>query len=180
MKRNYIKNFFGHLYTITHHRHLVIRYAFKVGIGFQGLFHDLSKYSCTEFWPGVKYYLGTKSPTLQERIETGMSKAWMHHKGRNKHHYEYWTDYDLTDQGYKPVKMPTRYLKEMFCDRLAASKTYMKKSYTDSHPYEYFVSKKTIERMHEDTAKTLEEWLIMLKDKGEKATFKYIKKIKNK
>ncbi len=178
MTKNYIKNFFGHLYTITHHRHLVIRHAFRVGIGFQSLFHDLSKYSPSEFWSGVKYYLGTKSPTLQERLDKGMSKAWMHHKGRNKHHYEYWTDYDINDETYKPVKMPMRYLKEMFCDRVAASKTYMKKNYTNSHPYEYFVSKRSVERMNEDTAKTLEEWLIMLKDKGEKETFRYIRKIK--
>lgn len=180
MKRNYIKNFFGHLYTITHHRHLVIKHAMKCGIGFQGLFHDLSKYSPSEFWPGVKYYSGTKSPTLYERRDKGMSKAWMHHKGRNKHHYEYWTDYDETDLGYKPVKMPMKYLKEMFCDRVAASKTYAKKDYTDVHPYQYFINKKSIERMHEETAMTLESWLVMLKDKGEKETFKYIKKIKNK
>ena len=76
MKKNYIKNFFGHLYTITHHRHLVIRHAFRCGIGFRALTHDLSKYSCAEFWPGVKYYLGTKSPTLSERLDKGMSKAY--------------------------------------------------------------------------------------------------------
>lgn len=179
MKRNYIKNFFGHLYTITHHRHLVIRHAFRCGIGFQALGHDLSKYGPTEFFPGVKYYTGSKSPTLYERIEEGMSKAWMHHKGRNKHHYEYWTDYDLTDEAYKPVLMPIKYLKEMFCDRVAASKTYMKKEYTDAHPYNYFVSKRTVERMNEETAKVLESWLLMLKGKGEKETFKYIKKMKN-
>ncbi len=179
MKRNYIKNFFGHLYTITHHRHLVIRHAFRCGIGFQALGHDLSKYGPTEFFPGVKYYTGSKSPTLYERIEEGMSKAWMHHKGRNKHHYEYWTDYDLTDEAYKPVLMPMKYLKEMFCDRVAASKTYMKKEYTDAHPYNYFVSKRTVERMNEETAKVLESWLLMLKEKGEKETFKYIKKMKN-
>lgn len=179
MKRNYIKNFFGHLYTITHHRHLVIRHAFRCGIGFQALGHDLSKYGPTEFFPGVKYYTGSKSPTLYERIEEGMSKAWMHHKGRNKHHYEYWTDYDLTDEAYKPVLMPIKYLKEMFCDRVAASKTYMKKEYTDAHPYNYFVSKRTVERMNEETAKVLESWLLMLKEKGEKETFKYIKKMKN-
>ena len=179
MKKNYIKNFFGHLYTITHHRHLVIKYCFKVGIGFQGLFHDLSKYSFQEFIPGVKYYLGTKSPTLKERLETGMSKAWMHHKGRNKHHYEYWTDYNQADLGYVPVEMPIRYVKEMFCDRIAASKTYMKKNYTDASPFEYYNNKKSVERMNERTAKLLESWLIMLKEKGEKETFKIIRKIKN-
>ena len=180
MKRNYIKNFFGHLYTITHHRHLVIKYAFKVGIGFQALKHDLSKYSFTEFIPGVKYYSGTHSPTQTEREENGASLAWMHHKGRNKHHHEYWSDFNMYDKGYTPVEMPIRYLKEMFCDRIAASKTYKKKNYTDASALEYFLGKRHVEKMHQNTEKTLEEWLVMLKDKGEKETFKYIKSIPNK
>ena len=180
MSNNYFKRFFGHLYTITHHRHLVIKHAFKVGIGFQGLFHDLSKYSFVEFHYGVKHYLGTKSPTVKEREVEGASRAWMHHKGRNKHHFEYWFDFSLEDKCYKPVEMPIRYLKEMFCDRVAASKTYMKKNYTDASALEYHLGKKGIEVMHPNTSKVLEEWLVMLKEKGEKETFKYIKKIKNK
>ena len=179
MKRNYFKNFFCHFYTITHHRHLVIKHAFKVGIGFRGLFHDLSKYSPVEFWNGVKYYDGSKSPTIGERLNVGASRAWMHHKGRNKHHFEYWTDFDLNKQSYEPVEMPIKYLKEMFCDRVAASKTYMKKAYNDSSALNYFLGKKGIERMHPNTSKTIEEWLRMLSEKGEKEAFRYIKKIKN-
>ena len=76
-----------HFRTITRHRHAVIRNCFKAGIGWQGLFHDLSKYTPTEFIPGAKYYLGTRSPNEEERRLFGFSRAWLHHKGRNKHHY---------------------------------------------------------------------------------------------
>lgn len=82
-------NFIKHFCTITKHRHQVIKHCFKVGIGFQGLFHDLSKYSLFEFIPGVKNYQGTRSPNEAEREINGYSAAWLHHKGRNKHHFEY-------------------------------------------------------------------------------------------
>ena len=78
-----------HFITITKHRNEVVRLCFKAGIGLQGLFHDLSKYSPTEFIPGAKYYTGKESPNNGERRDTGMSLAWMHHKGRNKHHFEF-------------------------------------------------------------------------------------------
>lgn len=171
-------HFFKHLYTITKHRHKVIGICFKLGIGRQGLFHDLSKYSPTEFISGIKYYQGNCSPNAKEREIFGYSKAWLHHKGRNKHHFEYWVDINSKTKLYEPVKMPLRYLKEMFADRVAASKIYKKKEYKDSDPYDYYQSRESGLKMHPDTAKTLESWLIMLKEKSEKVTFKYIKDFK--
>ena len=85
-----LKGFFGHLRTINRHRHKVIAHCAKAGILWQGLRHDLSKYSPTEFIPGVKYFQGTRSPNEAERELNGYSLAWMHHKGRNRHHFEYW------------------------------------------------------------------------------------------
>ena len=169
-----------HFFTITHHRHLVMKYCFKVGIGFQGLFHDLSKYSFKEFFVSAKYYKGDKSPTEYEREEKGYSEAWMHHKGRNKHHFEYWTDLDKEKMKYVAYPMPIRYVKEMFCDRIAASKTYLKDKYTNESPYDYFMTHCGRYNMNEKTREILESWLLMLKEKGEKETFKYIKSIKNK
>ncbi|MBP5342734.1 catalase [bacterium] len=169
-----------HFFTITHHRHLVMKYCFKAGIGFQGLFHDLSKYSFKEFFTSAKYYKGDKSPTEYEREKIGYSTVWMHHKGRNKHHFEYWTDLDKNKKIYIAHPMPVRYVKEMLCDRIAASKTYLKDKYTDGSPYEYFISHAGKYNMNKETADLIESWLIMLKEKGEKETFKYIKKIKNK
>ena len=56
-----------HFITITKHRHKVIRNCAKAGILWQGLFHDLSKYSPTEFLAGIRFYQGDKSPNEGER-----------------------------------------------------------------------------------------------------------------
>ncbi len=169
---------FKHFKTITNHRHKVIIHCFKAGIGFQGLFHDLSKYSPTEFFAGAKHYQGTRSPNECERENYGYSAAWMHHKGRNRHHFEYWTDYNPKTKLVEPVRMPIKYVKEMFCDRLAASKIYLKDKFTYDHPLQYFLNAKARRVIHSQTSELLESWLLMLKEKGEKETFKYIKSVK--
>ncbi|MBP3437605.1 MAG: catalase [Clostridia bacterium] len=166
---------FRHFFTITRHRHRVIAHCFKAGIGFQGLFHDLSKYSPYEFFRGAKYYLGTRSPNEKERQENGYSLAWMHHKGRNRHHFEYWVDIDPETKVYTPVKMPLRFVLEMFCDRVAASKIYQGKNYSDAHPLEYFQRGKINRSIHKETSDFLESLLRTLKEKGEKETFRYIR-----
>lgn len=165
----------GHFRTITKHRHKVIRNCYYAGILWQGLRHDLSKYSPTEFIPGAKFYVGTRSPNEIERENYGYSKAWMHHKGRNRHHYEYWTDININTKTIEPVKMPARFLAEMFCDRIAASKTYNKNTYTDHHPLDYFCKGKAKFHMHPDTARELEKMLTILAQKGEKEAFSYVK-----
>ncbi len=125
-------NAWKHFCTITHHKNLVLVGCFKIGLYRQGLLHDLSKYSPTEFLVGCKYYQGTMSPNNAERKEKGYSLAWWHHKGRNKHHLEYWIDYDISKEpgkehsGMAGMKMPVCYVAEMFVDRISASKNYQK------------------------------------------------------
>ena len=165
-----------HFKTITHHRHLVRQYCFRLGLYYQGLAHDLSKYSPSEFWRGVKYYQGYRSPNDAERRENGVSLAWLHHKGRNRHHFEYWTDYSPITKRMSPVKMPLRYVVEMFCDRVGACKTYKGKAYTSSDPYDYFMRGNAKNVMHPETAALLEKLLVMLRDDGEKKVFRYIRK----
>ena len=98
-----------HLKTINHHKWLVCQGCFKVGLYKQGLLHDLSKYSPTEFLVGCKFYQGTRSPNNAEREVKGYSAAWLHHKGRNRHHYEYWLDYSTDlNEGIIGMKMPVR------------------------------------------------------------------------
>ena len=169
---------FSHFKTITRHRHQVMRNCIKAGVPFQGFMHDLSKYSPVEFLNGAKYYAGTRSPNELEREDKGYSEAWMHHKGRNRHHYEYWTDYNPNTKKIEPVEMPLKYVKEMFCDRVAASKIYQGKNYTEAHPLQYFQNAKSRIVIHPKTAQLLESLLAMLKEKGEKETFKYIRKLK--
>ena len=90
---NYIYNAYHHFLTITKHKCEVMKNCFAVGLYRQGLLHDLSKYSWEEFATGVKYYQGNRSPNAAEKEEKGYSAAWLHHKGRNKHHFEYWIDF---------------------------------------------------------------------------------------
>ena len=122
-------NAWKHFCTITKHKILVMKGCFQVGLIRQGLFHDMSKYGPTEFLVGCKYYKGYMSPNNAEREDKGYSSAWLHHKGRNKHHLEYWIDYGIGGQGEGDakkgmcgMKMPVNYLVEMFIDRVSASK----------------------------------------------------------
>ena len=100
----------------------------------------------------------------------------MHHKGRNKHHFEYWTDYHPVTREIQPIKMPMNYVIEMFCDRVAASKIYLGKRYTDKEPLAYFMKGKNSRVIHPETTACIEKLLVMLAQKGEEATFDYIKK----
>ncbi len=164
-----------HLKTITHHRHLVMAGCFRVGLIRQGLCHDLSKYAPTEFLVGARYFQGNRSPNAAEREVKGYSEAWMHHKGRNRHHYEYWTDMDPVTKVYVPMPVPRKYLAEMFMDRRAACMTYQKDAYTDASPLTYFEKSREKDLMHPETHRQLRFLLAMLRDKGEGATFSYIK-----
>ncbi len=170
-----------HLKTINHHKKLVMQHCFKVGLYKQGLLHDLSKYSPTEFLVGCKYYQGTRSPNNAERERIGYSSAWLHHKGRNRHHFEYWIDYSLhTEDGVmmEGMKMPVKYVVEMCMDRIAACKTYMGADYTDRAPLDYYERgvAKLGNMIHPETAKLLHQLLKMLAEQGEEKTFHYIKK----
>lgn len=167
-----------HFKTITYHKWLVLKGCFKVGLYRQGITHDLSKYSPSEFLVGAKYFQGDRSPNNAEREEKGYSSAWLHHKGRNKHHYEYWIDYSTRDikGGLQPVPMPDKYIAEMMMDRIAACKVYLGDKYTDSSPLSYYLGGKSVPLMHESTKVKLELLLQMLAQKGEKETFSYIKK----
>lgn len=173
------KNAGHHLMTITEHKMLVMWNCFRVGLYKQGLLHDLSKYSPTEFMTGVRYYQGNRSPNAAEREELGYSEAWLHHKGRNKHHFEYWIDFSRFSHGLAGCKMPLNYLVEMIMDRIAASRVYKGKDYTDASSWEYYQREQPYLEgiMHPETKAMLEKILLMLKEKGERRTFAYIRKL---
>ncbi len=174
---NYFRNALKHFKTINKHKLEVMKNCFRVGLYKQGLLHDLSKYTWTEFKTGIFYYQGNRSPNTAERLETGVCEAWLHHKGRNKHHFEYWCDYDIEKKGFMVgCRMPYRYVAEMFCDRVAAAKVYKGKDYNDGYPWEYFLPTKDSLLLENETRKEISELLWMLKTEGEEKTFSYLKK----
>ena len=168
-------SFWKHLKTVNTHRWLVCKGCFELGLYWQGLTHDLSKYSPDEFITGIRFYQGTRSPNAAEREIKGYSESWMHHKGRNRHHYEYWTDMDFVEKRYVSFPMPRKYLAEMVVDRIAACITYQGKDYTDASASKYFSTSLERLNMHPKTKRELEYILDMLSEKGRKETFRYLK-----
>lgn len=130
---------FKHLKTILKHKYWVGKYCFKLGIPIRGILHDMSKFSPVEFWESAKYYQGTSSPIDACKKANGYSKAWMHHKGRNPHHYEYWQD--NFDKGGTPLLMPFEDSLEMLCDYLGAGRAYMGKNFTYQAEYQWWLKK---------------------------------------
>lgn len=170
----------NHFKTVSAHRKAVRQLMFKLGPSFylRGLAHDLSKYSFAEFAPSVHYWTGTYSPTINERKEKGYSSSWLHHKGRNKHHYEYWTDYSDSSSGLIPALMPAKYFCEMICDRIAASKTYLKNKYTPGAPYQYFLDHmKPEDVIHPVVRQSLEICLKYMKYFGEDKMFEELRQV---
>ena len=169
----------GHFKTITRHKLLVMRYCFRVGLIRQGLLHDLSKYSWTEFRVGMKYYAGDHSPNAVERDAIGYSTAWLHHKGRNKHHLEYWMDYDFTTGSPRMAgqPMPTKYMVELCLDRIAACRIYQGEKYTDRSPLEYLNKSRDASLMHPITKAQVTELLTMLAQRGEAETLRYMRQL---
>ena len=172
------EKWYKHLCTINEHKLEVGKNCFRCGLYKQGILHDLSKYSWTEFSVGAKYYQGNRSPNEAEREDIGYTSSWLHHKGRNKHHLEYWLDYNLEkrDGSVIGMKMPDNYIVEMFCDRVAASKIYHKDDYTDRSALNYYMNGKSKNILHPYTKKRLEMLLNMLAEKGEDETFAYAKR----
>lgn len=134
------KNIFLHLKKICVHKHYVRKYCWKVGLYWRGITHDLSKFSPIEFWESVKYYQGNSSPIDACKKDKGYSRAWLHHKGRNKHHYEYYVD--NFDNGGTPLQMPFKDSVEMLCDYLGAGHAYMGKNFSYEAEYNWWLNKK--------------------------------------
>jgi len=162
---NTLQRFVGHCKTVNKHRRLVRKLCFQFGLYRQGITHDLSKYSPIEFLNGVRFYTGKKSPHCGERDAYGYSKAWLHHKGRNKHHAEYWQDI-MPCGTTQPVPIPENYLLEMICDRVAASMTYCKDAYTNASPWEYYCAHKHENNVHPETRRKLESALMAIASQG--------------
>ncbi len=165
----------GHLQTINRHKAKVTSLCFQCGIPKQGLMHDLSKYSPIELKTGFKYYQGYRSPIDAQKEAEGYSASWLHHKGRNRHHWEYWLDNG--PDGIHPVQVPFNYVAEMFCDRTAASMIYLKDQYRDDSPLEYYMKNRKSTMIHPETEKQL---LWMLEYQKKHGTERTLKKIREK
>ena len=163
---NYFKRFFGHLRTVLEHKYWVFHYASRLGYPWRGLMHDLSKFSPIEFFEGVKYWSGKRSPILVAKETVGVSKAWLHHRGRNRHHYEYWIDRIHDRIVYH--KIPFEYAVEMVCDWLAACRTYHKTGQeTFNEEFTWWENRRKHIRINKRTKELVSKMLWNLKEFSE-------------
>ncbi len=141
-----IKNAYLHLMKIIEHRKWVRHYCFRIGLLWQGIVHDLSKFSPVEFIESARFYQGGRSPIDACKEKNSVSVAWLHHRGINKHHWEYWVD-DL-QKGMRPICMPYRYAAEMLCDYLGAGRAYMGDGFSYEKEYEWWKKKRDVIVVH--------------------------------
>lgn len=83
---------------------------------------------------GLKYYKNNKTSPYKnsQKRKYGYSLAWLHHKRKNKHHTDYWFDYNAP---LKAPIIPFNYCLEMVCDRIAIAKVNAGKKYSNMSPY---------------------------------------------
>ena len=159
----YLKNIVGHFMVITRHKWVVFKLCCKVGQPWRGLVHDLSKYSPTEFWEGVKYFNGKHSPITDAKKDKGYSQAWLHHKGRNKHHTDYWVDLSAPDK--TPI-IPYQYVTEMLCDKLAAGMVYKGKDWTKEYELDYWLNERDKTLVNDQVEALITEFLTQVSKDG--------------
>ena len=159
----YLKNIVGHFIVITRHKWVVFKLCCKVGQPWRGLVHDLSKYSPTEFWEGVKYFNGKHSPITDAKKDKGYSQAWLHHKGRNKHHTDYWVDLSAPDK--TPI-IPYQYVAEMLCDKLAAGMVYKGKDWTKEYELNYWLNERDKTLVNDQVEALITEFLTQVSKDG--------------
>ena len=167
-----MKEFFKHLKIIRTHRKYVRKACFKMGLFWQGLTHDLSKYSPTEM-SICKYYSGTRSPHQNAREVLGYSPSWIHHYHTNKHHHMFWWD-ENEDGKIIPMKMPYKYVIESLCDMLGASKAYNPKNWRPEMLQKYWVMHCKDKRIqHPASEEFIDKMIMNLVTCGEEAFFEW-------
>lgn len=171
---NFYNRLIGHTKTVARHRREVRKLMKQCGLR-GGWLHDLSKYSPVEFWNGVKYYTGTRSPHVGERQVKGYSDAWLHHKAHNKHHAEYWVD--IVNGKSAPIDMPAAYFVEMLCDRIAASKIYRGADFTRSDPLNYYLSNKDENQFSHNTEALLYIALVRYSKMSDLMFFEWLREL---
>lgn len=160
-----MSKYWKHFKTVCKHKHEVFKECKSCGIFWQGLVHDFSKFGFAEFIPSARYFQGTRSPIEAEKEAIGYSSAWLHHKGHNKHHWEYWTDFD-SNGNVIANRIPVKYVIEMACDYVGAGKVYSKDRWDQHTPLNYWNKVRGGRHFHPETEELLVTMLTIIDEHG--------------
>jgi len=165
--------YFKYLKYVLRHKWFVMIACFKVGLYWQGLTHDNSKFLPDEFFPYANFFYGKKDSSITTKrnskgywkpTDTGdkaMDFAWLLHQKRNPHHWQWWI-LPEDEGGIKQLPMPKKYLTEMICDWEGAGKA-QRNSTPVWEWYKNYCSKMSL---HIDTRIELEQAIAILEREG--------------
>ena len=168
--------YWKHFKTICRHKHYVLKECAACGILWQGLIHDLSKFGFTEFVSSARHFQGNRSPIEAEKEAIGYSKAWLHHKGHNKHHWEYWTDF-ADDGSIIANEIPIKYVIEEVCDWIGAGKAYSKDAWSTESPRAHYYKMRPGRYFNPKTDAILVNSVTMIAEEGLDAFHRYAKNL---
>lgn len=160
-----LSKYWKHFKTICKHKAVVYSECKACGIMWQGIVHDMSKFGPTEFASSARHFQGNRSPIEAEKEMRGYSVAWLHHKGHNPHHWEYWTDYDSNGE-IIVNKIPSNYVIEMICDWIGAGKVYGGGNWSQSDPLDYYNKVRAGRHIHPQTEMLIINLLKLIRDEG--------------
>lgn len=152
-----MRKYLQYLKYVFRHKWFVFVECCKVGLVWQGLVHDLSKFLPDEMIPYANYFYG--GDKREGRFYTpsqGTSEfnyAWLKHQHRNPHHWQYWVLQE--DGGNKfPMEMPVKYIKEMVADWKGAGRA---QGFNDT--LSWYVTNRDKMILGNET-RTLVEWML--------------------
>ena len=129
---NLIVSCLHHFVYLMKHKWYVFFECCRLGMFWQGLIHDWSKFRPDEFVPYSLYFFGRRQELMSATEgyfhetcnDTAFDVAWLKHQHRNPHHWQYWVQFELGATGNRMTlhRMPDKYVREMVCDWIGANK----------------------------------------------------------
>lgn len=141
-----MNKYIQHLYTIGIHKWYVFKVCKDLNILWRGITHDMSKFSYQEFIPSARYFHKGVSPLKVMKIKDGYCLAWNHHKGVNRHHWEWWLD--CTEGNLYSICPEWKDILEMFADWVGAGIAYNSGKFYQEEPLNYLLLRKDLNFMH--------------------------------
>ncbi|MBP1764624.1 MAG: hypothetical protein H6Q65_1682 [Firmicutes bacterium] len=111
-----------YFYDVMRHKWHVLSEAYKLGILWRGLTHDLSKFNASERGPRRRLKNQcSRDAQGNIRVCDELAFSWVWHYHKNPHHWQWWVT-TLDDGSCKVFPMTDEYRREMLADWRAVAR----------------------------------------------------------
>ena len=147
------KTHLEYLHYVLRHKYYVFLWACKLGVGWRGITHDLSKFRPCEWFPYARYFYGNGCK-LEATYQAFLFAVHLHHK-KNDHHHQWWV---LPGDGpnLKVWRMSEPAVRELLADWLGVA------SVLGTNAWEWYLKNGHRLMFHSDTKRIVESNLYLL------------------